>query len=700
MKQALKNLSDKIITTNEVKQKKAYLENLNSNSLISNALISSRAKENLKKSNIDTFIETTKKNAISSFIENLNNKSKKEITELYNTKIEEFNKASQLYCNKKGKENEEYLSNMNTTIMKNNNLDEIIVKVNKENKLLKEQISDKENLIHKLQAKFEIFNKLKPVFEEFHKEYPEDNPVKVIKEVQQRKEEAHNLLRENSSIQNKLQDIEKYYRKELESKKREINSLHDKIKEIDKDFQSKLENYIIEINNLKQEQNNLKIHEKENLKLQNYIYHIYNKLIDNFRFNKSMTIDKSLNVKEEDFNPNLFDNEAIKTYIEAMIVSSNSEKKNKLLREVVAYSNMMLRIFAKDKLTAKFNPVETFKVIKDKLFELKNENQTLHDKLRLLKSNIKEKELKYKSTLRDLENSKRQFMNIQAKFEKQFSDKVDKVRRSAILKRKSSAKSLWSKSRPLTAYQKSVGNIINFYKQEEEKVFINEGNESNREEIKNCKNDNKFHFNDSNKDLFITNQELLTKKKASFKSCLNNFNKDESIDNKKSDRVLSSNRNKALSFKEKEDLIEPKKKNEKIKKESFKFKNSMYNNRPRSITGLFLSNNKDKIIKNSSNFKILPSHLSGINDLISHTNRLFLYKSKMNMNMNSNSENLVNERNMFIKFKNYIDSTNLRLSKLTKKSKTSYNFQKSKDVNDVVMGKINNLLNKFQNDEN
>jgi len=181
-----------------------------------------------------------------------------------------------------------------------------------------------------------------------------------------------------------------------------------------------------------------------------------------------------------------------------------------------------------------------------------------------------------------------------------------------------------------------------------------------------------------------------------------NYISNDNIENIKSDRVLTSNRKRSSVNIERNvnyNKEESKKENQKIKKESYKFKNSMYNNRPQSNKGLFLSDNKDKIIKKSANFKILPSHLSGINDLISHTNRLFLYKSKMNMNINSNLENLVNERNMFNKFKNYLDSTNLRLSKLTKKSKTSYNFQKSKDVNDVVMGKINNLLNKFQNDE-
>lgn len=87
----------------EVKMKKRQIENLDPDKIIQDIL---NTKRNKKENQItkDQLIESLKKNSVNIFIDNLKNRSVKDITQFYNGKIEEFNKASQLYCDKKKKE--------------------------------------------------------------------------------------------------------------------------------------------------------------------------------------------------------------------------------------------------------------------------------------------------------------------------------------------------------------------------------------------------------------------------------------------------------------------------------------------------------------------------------------------------------------------------------------------------------------------
>lgn len=660
-----------------------------------------------------------------------------------------------------------------------------------------------------MQSKFEVFDKLKPVFEEFHKEYPEDDPVKVIKEVQQRKEEAHNLIKLNNDLSWKLKDLESYYKKELMSKNKEVNSLHDKIREIDQDSKAKLEGYVNEITSLQAELKHLKVHERDNLKLQNYLYHIYNQLIDTFSLNKSIKLDAALKVTEHDFKPDLFENEAIKTYIQAMITSSNTDKKNKLLREVMAYSNMMLRMFAKEKLTSKFDPVTTFKAIKDKLVDYKNQNIELKDKVRILNENMKTKDRENKKSILELQNTKRLYQSLENKFEKQFQDKVDTNRRMSSMIRDGSARMSqahtgfnsnvntenMSKTQRFFA---NVNNICDFYKHEAskaEEVNVNEQELSNEEELEengnkklkgsvdtntnllNINNENKFekgdkkpnetHENENNntnifdyaknnnydntikvtntknrpfsgipyqKNIFITKSKdrplttrVNNKANNNTKNTIKNNNQTNQIRNIQSARTrpetgfqsgaqsriqssvpknkffLNPNQ-KIIKSQQSSKLLIPKiidvggvDIDKKINQLGLLHNEFIGLNGEQNIMSNYqMAENRDKLVRTGGNYKILPTHLSGLTKLVEHTNRLFLYKSRMNSSSKVN--NLMNERNMFNKFRNYIEKTNSRLKSISKRNQISNRFDSKIEVDDIIIGKIDNLLNKFKVD--
>ena len=708
----------------------------------------------------DNYIESLRKNSITIFLENMRNRSVKEISDLYVTKVDEFSKATQLYCDKKSKENDEYFSNFNTARQSNQAQDEIITKLNQENKQLKDQITNKESIIYKLQSKFEVFDKLKPVFEEFHKEYPDDDPVKVIKEVQQRKEEAHLLIQQNNELNWKLKDMENSYKLKLLSKDREINLLRDKVTEVDENGKAKLEYHIDEINNLKSELRQLKVHQKDNLKLHNYLYLIYNQLIDTFSLNKNMNLDPTLKVEEKDFKPELFDNEAIKVYIQAMITSSNNDKKNKLLREVMAYSNMMLRMFAKEKLSSKFDPVSTFKTIKDKVLEYKNHNIELKDKIRILNESLKLEERECKKANREIENTKRLYSSLEQKFEKQFLNKIKKNKDSSVKRPHSvvngyhsikSSNEYLGRLSSAGRFKQNINNICEFYKENDKQDQTDKSiheDEDGDIEIKHEENDNinivtnKTLINQSkeqnedneesnhktiidNKRVFITNKKegfirpttatgtktksherissAITRPETSFKSLktsrVQSSIKKSFIPNKKEKKTQ------VKFYKQDENSYIPKLVDNNLESSMKKKINQLgiihnefigMSGEKASINKYEISENNDKLIRTGGNYKILPSHLSGLSNLVEHTNQLFLYKSRMNHSSKVN--NLMNERNMFNKFKNYIDKTNGRIRSISKKGNFTTRFDSKVDMDEVILGKIDNILNKFKTD--
>ena len=115
------------------------------------------------------------------------------------------------------------------------------------------------------------------------------------------------------------------------------------------------------------------------------LFRIYNKLFEAFRLDKNISIDdKYLDVRIEDFKPDLFNNEEIGRYIEIMIADMKPVSSGKLLRETVACANMMVRMYLKDKVNLRYDPVNTFKDLKmlmeskeEKILKLSEQNKNL-----------------------------------------------------------------------------------------------------------------------------------------------------------------------------------------------------------------------------------------------------------------------------------------------------------------------------------
>ena len=75
-----------------------------------------------------------------------------------------------------------------------------------------------------------------------------------------------------------------------------------------------VENHKYELMELQSEIKTNKSYLDENIQLKNYLFSIYNRLIERFNLIKDIKLSQELKIEKTDFTPNLFDNEEIKRY--------------------------------------------------------------------------------------------------------------------------------------------------------------------------------------------------------------------------------------------------------------------------------------------------------------------------------------------------------------------------------------------------
>ena len=384
-KSALPDLKE--IPMDEVGRIKSSLEALNPEEIINNALKDSNSIYDSNITNIkkDDLLEQTKSKAVMNFITELKNKNEQQMRNAFNEKVDEYNKGTQVIIEKTKKEKDQYLTQYNSIKEENMRLVNQITQINNEFRKLEEQLKESQTAIYKLQTRFEIFNKHKPLFDEFIKEFPTHNPVDIMKEVILRKDQSTLLISEYNKAKNAIDELKKEKMNDEKTSRRAIDELSQKIYDLEQSTKGKSEKYQKEILSLQNELSVLKRYKDENILLHNMLFRIYNKLFDAFRLDKNVKIDdKYLNVQEKDFKPDLFNNEEISRYIEIMIADMKPVSSGKLLRETVACANMMVRVYLKDKVNLRYDPVNTFKDLKmlmeskeEKILKLSEQNKNL-----------------------------------------------------------------------------------------------------------------------------------------------------------------------------------------------------------------------------------------------------------------------------------------------------------------------------------
>jgi hypothetical protein len=670
----------------------------------------------------DIFLENLKQTSVNNFIESMKTKNAKEMKLDLEKKLDEYNISTKLYRDKKDKELTDYINQIETYKMRIQELETAKSQLNEKNKRLEEDKKDKEDTIYKLQMKFVIFEKLKPIFEEFFKEYPDEDPKKVIEDITQKREAAVRIMEDMNTMRDKILQYKKDKAEMMEKDRKVIEDLSEKLSQAEINNRDKVEKYTQQINSLKSELSTYTVYKDENVKLQKMLFHLYNKLIERLTLDRNIQLDPSLNVLEKDFKPDLMDNNELAQYIKTMLVNSHEEWSSKMLRETIAYANMMSRTHLKGKVNKRFDPVAIFKEIKEVLDKTKGTIKEHEKEREALKEKISKLEIELKKYERELKYKQIQYENLEKKFDEQFNRRQAKSKQlrnnlhSArklfdhkihTLEEEGSREENANLMQKILNKKKSLG--VNF----QEDSDTSHGNISKKGSLDNSiieKNSDlllkkksraksahpsrKIKGKKKNKEnLFLTNQlrNIQSAKSRDIKSASTRpgTGKLVYLRPKTSLTLFKYNRQSGTPVETQQTVSAV----EKLKTltEAISYKNNSIippaSQNP-NFKNLEMSKNKDKLTRLAS-YQVLPSHSEGFQSLVEHTNKMFLYKAKMKA-----SEERTNNNNIFKKFQNNMDNNFKKLDKVKKKA-----LGYESEIGNKIMSNINGMIKDLEKKE-
>ena len=532
-------------------------------------------------------LDQVKKSSINDFLFEINNSDKNfdQIKLISNQKIEDFKNSANLIVERTQKEAKEYIFKLDLINKENQMLEKKYLDLKNQFEDYEEKQKNYLNQIEQMESSAKLLILNKPVFNEFLKQFKSHSPKKIIEDLEKQKNGFKLLNSEYNSTVNKIIFSRKIFDIKVEREEKKISDLNSKIHDLEDENALVLENIQSDIEELKREIEDLQGLKEENDKYRKMLYQLYNRLIGAFSLDKDANFKiKSLNLKKEDYKPNLLDENEIFKYIKLMISSMNRSTSDQLLRETIAYCNMITRVYLKNKINSKYEPYSTFKELKD----IMDKNE---DTIERLRTNLEE----YEKKLKKMVAENRKLNKIINYFHQEKNKNIEmkqsnmnlKYRNSLILrkssynknnsrefssskKRSSSIKEINNKNRIKSANYIAKNNIL-----KRKKMFTEEMLNSNKSAINKMKKSySSFHFiNQDNIDFKYLRNPLY-----------------QSIQSMKCNKVINKNESKIID-KKKEN-----KKEEKIK---------------------------------AINEQNIVTYLNEFKQLINHTNRLFLYQAKM-----------------------------------------------------------------------
>ena len=568
-------------------QLKESIHKIDPNLIIKEALDLANKKlvENNKKK-LET-LEQVKKSSINDFLFEINktDKNYEQLKSISMKKIDEFKGSANLLVERTQKEAKEYIFKLDLINKENQMLEKKYLDLKNQFEDYEEKQKNYLNQIEQMESSAKLLILNKPVFNEFLKQFKSHSPKKIIEDLEKQKNGFKLLNSEYNSTVNKIIFSRKIFDIKVEREEKKISDLNSKIHDLEDENALVLENIQSDIEELKREIEDLQGLKEENDKYRKMLYQLYNRLIGAFSLDKDANFKiKSLNLKKEDYKPNLLDENEIFKYIKLMISSMNRSTSDQLLRETIAYCNMITRVYLKNKINSKYEPYGTFKELKD----IMDKNE---DTIERLRTNLEE----YEKKLKKMVAENRKLNKIINYFHQEKNKNIEmkqsnmnlKYRNSLILrkssynknnsrefssskKRSSSIKEINNKNRIKSANYIAKNNIL-----KRKKMFTEEMLNSNKSAINKMKKSySSFHFiNQDNIDFKYLRNPLY-----------------QSIQSMKCNKVINKNESKIID-KKKEN-----KKEEKIK---------------------------------TINEQNIVTYLNEFKQLINHTNRLFLYQAKM-----------------------------------------------------------------------
>ena len=550
--------------------------------IIKSALNVETAKKNFSKNNFfkrDDLILKTKENSVINFLISLQNKSISNLKNSFFSKINEKTQETLLkiidYKNSMRKD----LLNYDLILEQNKSINKEISDLATNQRLLNLDLRKSQNIISKIQIDDQSLKDYKLLYDEFLKYYPGKDPVNQMKELKINNNSFLNKFNEYNDLQRKLVIENKENQRQLDLEKKILNNVKEKYNRIlESNNMKKMENKSI-IEELNVEKKTLQKLKEDNNKYRKMLFNLYQKLIQAFKLNKKIKINpKYLKLTENDFYPDVMDDMEIFSYIKLMINNLNPSEKDKALKETIAYSNMITRIYLKNKNSLRYDPLNIFKELKSMMEEKEQKIIKLSDK-------VKDFEIKLNNM--ELENKKLNNLLIHFNQEriKNMSNKSLLRAQRALLK----SASLNEKKNDFNLNKNINFNNFNINKIKRPKTGNKYIKIKNEKQKRNKSMDEKL-LKENEKNIEFNNAEIKNKM-----GTINNFNYN-------------------LNFNDIKKKIKNKWLLENIQLKEFK--------------KIKESKNKDKILK-IHNQQPLVKCLNEFNRLIKQTNKLFLYKYKI-----------------------------------------------------------------------
>ena len=614
--------------------------------IIEESLNVETAKKNFSKNNYytrDDLLLKTKENSVINFLNSLQNKN---ISELKNTFISKINENAVDALSKIS----EYKNSMKNNLNKCDLISEENKKINKEisnmnniQRQLSLELRKSQNIISQMQISDQNLKEYKILYEEFKKYYKGKDPVNQMQELKINKNTFLNKFNEYNDLQRRLEIDNKENQRRLDQEKRILQNVKEKYNRIlESNNMKKLENRMI-LEELNEEKKTLQKLKEDNNKYRKMLFNLYTKLLEAFKLNKKINIEsKFLKLTENDFYPDIMDDMQIFSYIKTMINNINPSEKDKALKQTIAYSNMITRIYLKNKTSLRYDPLNTFK-------ELKNIMEEKEQKIIKLSDKVKDFEIKINNM--ELENKKLNNLLIHFNQEriKNMSNKSflrlqkDLKRTTFISYRPYQQRNNSANNRNLNIKRPKTGNKFSQIKNNENKKRNKSMDEKETENEK--LKEEMFNINKFN------NVEIKNKM-----SSTNNYNEMKKIARNK----WMQNNVQLKEFK-------------KIKE----------------------SRNKDKILK-IHNQQPLVKCLNEFNRLIKQTNKLFVYKYKI-------SPKDIKNNNRQIMANKYLIGKRLKKSRSIEEfkndNKTEVKLDKNNELSLSIEQKINDLIKNLQSEK-
>ena len=614
--------------------------------IIEESLNVETAKKNFSKNNYytrDDLLLKTKENSVINFLNSLQNKN---ISELKNTFFSKINENAVDALSKIS----EYKNSMKNNLNKCDFISEENKKINKEisnmnniQRQLSLELRKSQNIIFQLQISDQNLKEYKILYEEFKKYYKGKDPVNQMQELKINKNTFLNKFNEYNDLQRKLEIETKDNQRRLDQEKRYLKHVIEKYNRISESNNMKImENKMI-LEELNTEKRTLQKLKEDNNKYRKMLFNLYTKLLDAFKLNKKIIIDeKFLKLTENDFYPDIMDDMRLFDYMKLMVNNIDPSERDRTLKQTIAYSNMITRIYLKNKSSLRYDPLNIFK-------ELKTIMEEKEQKIIKLSDKVKDFEIKINNM--ELENKK--LNNLLIHFNQ---ERIKNMSNKSFLRlQKDLKRTIFISYRPYQQRNNSANNRnLNIKRPKTGNKFSQIKNNENKKRNKSM--DEKETENEKLKEEMFNINKFNNVEIKNKMSSTNNYNEMKKIAR---NRWMQNN----VQLKEFKKIKE--------------------------------SRNKDKILK-IHNQQPLVKCLNEFNRLIKQTNKLFVYKYKI-------SPKDIKNNNRQIMTNKYLIGKRLKKSRSIEEfkndNKTEVKLDKNNELSLSIEQKINDLIKNLQSEK-